>query len=254
MSSPGVVVDLTDEAQGSQEFQEVIIFVQQRYQEIQQQILQMQQSLQEEEKEQERSSEDKLLHDFILDKHKIELRSDAVYRAVMACCGTSLSGEVPSSMDIAYEILTQKMCACFNGQNLNAVIMATEHALLNHSTTNCPVIARILMFHTSEHRYPTTLELEQVQTRLSMALDPAQGEPAKQPCPGLENLKSQKAKKKVPQGCCICQSDISRGSKMIKLTPCGHIFHDKTRDCDGIRPWLQNNKTCPICIKNVEIV
>ena len=242
-----VVGDLNDDGAHA-----VLTFARQRYQELQHQQIPRHQ--QEEEKEEEPLSTDQSMYDFILDQSKIELRSDAVYRAVIACCGGSLSGEIPSASDIAYEILTQKRCTCFALQDMNAMIMATEHALLNHATTNCYVIAQILVFHASEHHYPTTRELEQVEAQLSAVMDPAQGEgAAEQPCPGLEKLKSQKAKKNVPQGCCICQGNIARGAKMIKLAPCGHIFHDKTRECDGIRPWLQKNKTCPICIKHVEI-
>ena len=243
------VVDLT--VDGVQ----AVINLAQQYQELQQELLRAQQLQQEEEKDEELSLTDKSLYDFILDQSKIELRSDDVYMAVTVCCDSSLSDELPSTFDIAYEILTQKRCTCFIGQSMNAMILATEHALLHHSTTSCNIIAQVLMFHAPEHHYPTARELEQAETQLHAILDPAMGEgPVKQPCPGLEKLKSQKAKKVVPQGCCICQSDITRGSKIIKLTPCGHIFHDKTRNCDGIRPWLENNRTCPICIKNVEIV
>ena len=237
--SNSVVADLDEAA---------LTYARQRLQELQQQLMQM-----DEEKELS-SSVDQSLHDFILDQSKIELRSDAVYRAVLACCRNSLSDQIPTAKDIAYEILHQKECTCFMGQDMNAMIAATEHALLNHSTTNCNVIARIFVFYRSEHRYPTTRELEQVETQLRAVLNPtAQENSAKRPCPGLEKLKSQKAKKIMHQACCICQSDIARGSNMIKLTPCGHIFHDKTRNCPGIRPWLQDHTTCPVCIKNVEI-
>ena len=201
------------------------------------------------EEEKELSSTDQSLHDFILDQSKIELRSDDVYQAVLACCRNSMSDEIPTASDIAYEILNQKECTCFSLE-MSVMIAATEQALLNHSTTNCHVIAQIFILYRSENRYPTTRELEEVEMRTVLT---QREHPAKRPCPGLEKLKSQKSKKVVPQGCCICQSDINRGSKMIKLTPCGHIFHDKTRNCDGIRPWLQANMTCPVCIKIVEI-
>ena len=199
--------------------------------------------------------DDKPLYDFILDKSVIELRTDPVYNALIACCGSSASGEMPSTFDIASQVVAQKSCNCFFDQDVNATIRATEHALLHHSATSCYVIAQILLFHTAERHYPTVHELNQMETRLNVALDPAENEESgKRPCPGLEKLKSCKAKKHIDQGCCICQDDISRGSDMIKLTPCGHIFHDKTRDCDGIRPWLVANETCPICVKKVELI
>ena len=193
---------------------------------------------------------DRAYYDFILDHRKIELRTDQVYNALIACC--SSPGEMPNSLDIARQILTQKRCDCFMGQDMSACVGAAEHALMYHSATSCNVIAHILMFRAVEHRYPTVRELYQMETQLNVVFDPAQStESTKRPCPGLEQLKSRKAKKTVDQGCCICQGDITRGSDMIKLTPCGHIFHDTTRDCDGIRPWLAENETCPICIEKV---
>jgi hypothetical protein len=54
--------------------------------------------------------------------------------------------------------------------------------------------------------------------------------------------------------CSICQSTFADGDKILKL-PCKdaenhdvpHYFHEKNDECDGVRVWLKDNNTCPIC-------
>ena len=51
--------------------------------------------------------------------------------------------------------------------------------------------------------------------------------------------------------CAICQETIKNGAKAIKL-PCPDAPHyfclgDEPEKCAGIKPWLEENNTCPIC-------
>jgi hypothetical protein len=51
--------------------------------------------------------------------------------------------------------------------------------------------------------------------------------------------------------CAICQETLKNGSKAIKL-PCPDTPHyfclgDDPDKCAGIKPWLKDNNTCPIC-------
>jgi len=51
--------------------------------------------------------------------------------------------------------------------------------------------------------------------------------------------------------CAICQETIKNGAKAIKL-PCPDAPHyfclgDEPEKCGGIKPWLEENNTCPIC-------
>jgi len=51
--------------------------------------------------------------------------------------------------------------------------------------------------------------------------------------------------------CAICQETIKNGCKAIKL-PCPDSSHyfclgDAPEKCAGIKPWLKENNTCPIC-------
>uniref|UniRef100_A0A6C0CZZ8 RING-type E3 ubiquitin transferase n=1 Tax=viral metagenome TaxID=1070528 RepID=A0A6C0CZZ8_9ZZZZ len=46
--------------------------------------------------------------------------------------------------------------------------------------------------------------------------------------------------------CCICQLNVDKGDNLIEL-PCGHMFHGEGCECPGIKPWLEDNNTCPLC-------
>jgi len=47
--------------------------------------------------------------------------------------------------------------------------------------------------------------------------------------------------------CSICQEPLQQSDTIFQL-PCGHCFHDgSSSDCQGIKPWLQDQNTCPVC-------
>ncbi|CAA0811721.1 E3 ubiquitin ligase BIG BROTHER [Striga hermonthica] len=53
-------------------------------------------------------------------------------------------------------------------------------------------------------------------------------------------------KKKEKEECVICCSEYKNGAKLTTL-PCTHQYHSQC-----ITPWLQQNKQCPICQKEVQ--
>ena len=58
---------------------------------------------------------------------------------------------------------------------------------------------------------------------------------------------SEFAKKELQ--CSICLDDFKEGDKCIRL-PCkgeSHVFHSRSDNCSGVRPWLERNNTCPMC-------
>ena len=49
--------------------------------------------------------------------------------------------------------------------------------------------------------------------------------------------------------CAICQEQFKLGDSVIGI-PCKphmHYFHNGEGECEGIKPWLNQNNTCPIC-------
>lgn len=48
--------------------------------------------------------------------------------------------------------------------------------------------------------------------------------------------------------CSICLSALEAGSESITLAPCEHSYHP---EC--IRSWLQEHKTCPLCLQEVTL-
>ncbi|KAI3471104.1 hypothetical protein Pfo_027767 [Paulownia fortunei] len=55
-----------------------------------------------------------------------------------------------------------------------------------------------------------------------------------------------KRKKKEKEECVICCAEYKNGAKLTTL-PCAHQYHSHC-----INPWLQLNKQCPICQKEVQ--
>jgi len=49
--------------------------------------------------------------------------------------------------------------------------------------------------------------------------------------------------------CAICQEQFKLGDSVIGI-PCKpqmHYYHNGDGECEGIKPWLNQNNTCPIC-------
>ncbi len=55
--------------------------------------------------------------------------------------------------------------------------------------------------------------------------------------------------------CCICQEEFIQSQKVIKLVPCGHLFHHSSTEClenGSILDWLNSHNRCPLCKEKVE--
>ena len=58
----------------------------------------------------------------------------------------------------------------------------------------------------------------------------------------IDKKHCKKVKDKLEPPCCtVCTDNIELSQKGMFM-PCGHIFHP---DC--LKPWLENNNTCPVC-------
>jgi len=63
----------------------------------------------------------------------------------------------------------------------------------------------------------------------------------------IPNIYFSKKKFRDQDKCAVCQYEYKEIEKVSKL-PCGHIFH-----IDCIKGWLDKNKVCPICKKEIKI-
>jgi len=86
--------------------------------------------------------------------------------------------------------------------------------------------------------YEELLQLEERMGKVSKGLKP---EEIKQ----IPKKVYQKTLGKQEELCSICFSEFELGNKIRKL-PCSHEYHSKC-----IKTWLTNEKTCPICKKEV---
>ena len=88
--------------------------------------------------------------------------------------------------------------------------------------------------------YEQLLELEDNVGNVSKGLSKAQ-------IKKIPNVYYSKKHFKNQEKCAICQYEYKETEKVSKL-PCLHIFHN---DC--IKGWLEKNKVCPICKKEIQI-
>jgi hypothetical protein len=88
--------------------------------------------------------------------------------------------------------------------------------------------------------YEQLLELEDKVGNVSKGLSKAQ-------IKKIPNVYYSKKHFKNQEKCAICQYEYKETEKVSKL-PCLHIFHN---DC--IKGWLEKNKVCPICKKEIQI-
>ena len=64
----------------------------------------------------------------------------------------------------------------------------------------------------------------------------------------FESLIEYNYNNKEEHECGICLEKILIGDKVVRL-PCSHthIFHSSSTNCQGIKKWLEDHDTCPIC-------
>jgi len=48
--------------------------------------------------------------------------------------------------------------------------------------------------------------------------------------------------------CAVCLNEFE-GNDMLRRLPCNHCFH-----CACVDEWLKHNKTCPLCVQDVEVL
>ena len=65
-----------------------------------------------------------------------------------------------------------------------------------------------------------------------------------------EHIHSQLIREEISEviSCSICLLDIELNTVVTRLTPCLHSYH-----CECIDVWLENNKTCPLCLQEITI-
>ena len=124
-----------------------------------------------------------------------------------------------------------------------------KRIILNQHELEAQIIQSLLMDEELElilnQRYDEVVEDEYTYEDL-LALEDQIGYVSK----GLsEEQISNLSKKRLsdPTNCSICLILMSKNCLVTLLKPCGHVYH-----VDCITQWLSNNKTCPLCLQEIE--
>jgi len=153
--------------------------------------------------------------------------------------------------------LTSCLCGRITEENLERSIEVSTHIISRESRLpSCQEVLLYIEYYNQENRYPAADELiEYLQNLRNIILNPEefhQEDKIKVPTPNLHLLKP--CKNDHEDNCGLCFECIKEEDECYKL-PCGHIFHSEDEKClnETVMKWLSENKTCPICKKEVNL-
>jgi hypothetical protein len=120
-------------------------------------------------------------------------------------------------------------------------------------------------FKQIERRFGSMVELEVVENNMNVINDPNHQEGKKQcrPVDKLDKLPikdfattltTDVIKKLINNDCVICMEEFKSNDKYYELPGCGHLFHANIPACEGLKKWLEENNTCPLCKKEIIII
>jgi hypothetical protein len=130
---------------------------------------------------------------------------------------------------------------------------------------NCEYFPHFVEYYLLHGRIPKDEELNEYMRRVyEFSRSPEdfyQVDKCLVPVLGVEKLPifeykvESKSENKSDDVCCICQEEFVENQNVIKLVPCGHLFHHSSKDCleiGSILDWLKTNNRCPLCKEKVE--
>jgi hypothetical protein len=185
---------------------------------------------------------------------------------------TNIEEERFPNLEEFIEKLYAFKCDCliqYESENLKKVI--EHYCLLYGKYPSCNTIPYILEFYIIQKRVPTQEELEDLVYRtIQFSLNPEEYHQRDKefiPTIGVDKLPifiykdfiekhSSKDNKLCQNTCAIGQDDFLEKQSIMKLVPCGHLFHSTNSEClenASIRNWLEKYNYCPLCKQKIKI-
>ena len=120
---------------------------------------------------------------------------------------------------------------------------------------SCKSLYGIALFHITEERFPTELELVLFEQFMNHApVSVSNPDHVKEIPRASPRLQPYILKKEYHDSCCICQDKMTKGQEVVTLS-CMHTFHihyqTKENECLGIESWLAKSDECPLCKQKV---
>ena len=173
------------------------------------------------------------------------------------------------SLDALLEKIYTFKCEClqqYDFQRNELEIILQYYCMFYGKYPNCTEIPYLLEFYIIQKRIPTQDELEEhIYRSIRFNLNPEEYHQSDKefiPTIGIDKLPIEKyinAKNNLrciscQESCSICQEDLSDEQDVIKLVPCGHLYHSTNSEClenAGIRNWLELYNHCPLCKQKI---
>lgn len=167
-------------------------------------------------------------------------------------------GYLPEDLEIfSRNILSNCTCGVINPEDIQeASLILSKLMVRENRIPVCTYVSINLEFYRQEGRIATYEELSNYINNLyRVETDPEQfhqEEKLRFPTPNLDKLHPVKCCKE--DNCGLCMDEIKKDQECFQLN-CGHIFHSDSDSCIGntIKKWLSENKSCPLCKREVII-
>ena len=163
----------------------------------------------------------------------------------------------PTNEEIVDIILSQP-CRCtfnFGDQELKTMLLfyiSTEGIL-----PSCFEVENIFVYKAQMNRFPNYDELiDFIQRVTAFGNDPEEYHlKDKVHVPASNTTELPVLYLSSPETCTLCQEECSTSQLVVKLEPCGHVFHATAEDCletKSIYQWLEEHNYCFLCKTKVE--
>ena len=122
----------------------------------------------------------------------------------------------------------------------------------------CFEVDHMFLYRAQMGRFPTTDEcLEFMQRMTEFGVDPeAYHQKDKVNVPAMRTDELPVMYLTEPETCTLCQEECTKDQLVVKLQPCGHVFHATAEECletKSIYQWLDEHNYCFLCKTKIEI-
>ena len=169
--------------------------------------------------------------------------------------------DLESIKDIMISSLIDENCRCSNMiEHQQIVDMWRYYIFVRSEIPRCIDTPHIIEYYLIQKQYPTEEELRDYRiNQLQFIHSPEdyyQKDRMHVPVTHVDKLPIKQYQELTNESrhgcdsCALCQSDFESDTNVIQLIPCGHIFHQQSKDCletSSIYDWMKEHNHCPLC-------
>lgn len=175
----------------------------------------------------------------------------SVQQYIPSVHGTIVHADEGLRHDLVNRIIDNMVCRCKEYYNRDKLHIAVYSLVWTAKlgTLPCRVINTVLSYYDEQQRPPECQTLSDILSEYNIEMRVMS-------CHTLEDILSPDT-----QGCyncAMCQTTISNEQLVVRLVPCGHIYHSTPSTCLGsnqptVSTWVRQHGRCPMCRAEVSL-